>query len=656
MKVLSRILRFLICLFVVTIIAAGFTAWATWNQFHEMYRPALIFYFFIGESVFLLAVFVFYPMLKGYLLRDIHLKWIYDFWQPHKAWLWVLIALTILSSGVALAFPLVFRYVIDFLESSLASASPEAAKTVTWKAIWIFVIIGIGRTLTHLYPGFRAMLNAKIGMDVREHYFSLILSKGHRFFQKLRTGDLVTRLTDDIDSFPKIAWFSCSGIFRALESSSKFIFCISFMLILNWKLTLLVMSPLPIILTIFYFVRMSITRAAFANQQVISDTNDALESAFSGVRIVKAFRSETNQSNEFRKLLDRRIVTEVRLRKLWFGMMNLYHWVQNVGQVIVLIAGGIMVVNGNLSIGVLYAFYIYLQLLMQPLMDIPQLFVTSRQAFACIDREIEITETPGGTEDRLSGTLAIDDLKLIELKKVDFRFEDDLPLAVDGIDLTIKRGEKAAVVGSVGSGKSTLIRIAAGLIQPSSGEVLINQRPISEYEINGLRKKFGYIPQESTLFSESVADNVRFGREIHEKEVREALDMAQVLKEMEELPNGIDEVLGQKGLTVSGGQKQRLAIARALAGKPDLLLMDDCTSALDAENEKRFWQMFAEKSPDAACFIITHRLATARRADVIYVLDQGKIVGKGTHGELLRDCEEYRNFLTREELQAALAG
>ncbi|MCK4719616.1 ABC transporter ATP-binding protein [bacterium] len=615
-----------------------------------------MYYSVIIQAVLLLLVFIVFPGLKKLLLRDPHLKWIYNFWQPHKAWLWVLIALTFLSSGVALAFPLVFRYVIDFLEGSLSDATPEVMNAVVWKAIWIFVAIGLGRTLTHLYPGFRAMLNAKIGMDVRKYYFSLILTKGQKFFQKFRTGDLVTRLTDDIEAFPKIAWFCCSGIFRALESSSKFVFCISFMLFLNWKLALLSISPIPVILTVFYFVRLAITKAALANQKIISETNDSLESAFSGVRIVKAFRAEENQTVEFRKLLDRRIETEVRLRKLWMAMMNLYQWVQNIGQVIVMIAGGYMIVNGTLSIGVLYAFYIYLQLLMQPLMDIPHLFVTSRQAFACIDREIEIEETPGGIEDQAHGTLQAPSVNSVSVKHVDFRFDDDLPLSLEGVSIDLKRGQKAAVIGSVGSGKSTLIKIVAGLIQPSSGEVELNNRPLSDYEISNLREKVGYIPQESTLFSESVADNVKFGRDISDDEVRDSLDMAQVLDEMEALENGLDEVLGQKGLTVSGGQKQRLAIARALAGKPDLLLMDDCTSALDAENERRFWNMFAEKSPDAACLIVTHRLATARQADVIYVIHEGKIVGKGTHEELLRDCEDYRNFLTREELQAALAG
>ncbi len=581
-------------------------------------------------------------------------QWLWRFWQPHLGWLWMLAFLTLLSSGVTLVFPMVFRYVIDFLESSLAEAAPEAANSVTWKAIWIFAAIGFARSLAHFYPSFRAMINAKLGMDVREHYFSRILEKGHAFFQKFRTGDLVTRLTDDIEGFPKIAWFSCSGVFRALESLSKFLFCMGFMLYMNWKLSLLSLIPLPIMFTLFYFIRTAISKASLELQQMISKTNDSLEAAFSGVRIVKAFRAETNQATEFRRILDDRIVTELRLMRLWFGLMNVFQWMQLLGQVIVMIAGGMMVIKGTLTIGELYAFYIYLSLLLGPLMNIPQLFVASRQAFACIDREVEIENTPGGTEGIYTGKQPVQALDLVELADVDFRYEKELPLALDGIDLRLKRGEKAAVVGSVGSGKSTLIKIVAGLMPPVDGKARVNGQDLKLCDINDYRARIGYIPQESTLFSESVADNVAFGRSIDRDRVIESLDMAQVKEEMEALPNGIEEVLGQKGLTVSGGQKQRLAIARALAGNPDLLLMDDCTSALDAENERRFWEMFSDRFPDTACLIVTHRLATARKADMIYVLHEGKIVGRGTHEKLLETCEEYRNFLTREELQAAL--
>jgi ATP-binding cassette subfamily B protein len=602
-----------------------------------------------------LAFFI-YPALTFAVNRDIHLRWIREFWQPHLNWLWVLVALTLLSSGVALAFPLLYKYVIDIIVAAVASDDQSVAEDLKWKAIWLFVILGVGRSLTHLYPGFRAMINLKIGMDVREHYFSIILEKGHRFFNKFRTGDLVTRLTDDVEAFPKIAWFACSGYFRALESASKFLFCIGFMLYLNWKITLLSMIPVPIMLTVFYFVRMALTKASFEVQESISSTNERLEAAFSGVRIIKAFRAESNLAQSFKNILDDRIIKELRLMKLRFGLHQLYQWAQFMGQVIVMIAGGKMVIAGTMSIGTLYAFYVYLDQLMAPLMDIPHLFVSSRTAFACIDREIEMENTPGGTEGYYTGTNKFHGIDSIELRNTDFTFDGATAPALKNINLSLKRGEKAAVVGSVGSGKSTLIKVVAGLIPPSGGEVLINGKPVNYYDIRQVRSRFGYIPQESTLFSESVADNVKFGRDISDDKVRDSLDMAQVLDEMEALENGLDEVLGQKGLTVSGGQKQRLAIARALAGKPDLLLMDDCTSALDAENERRFWNMFAEKSPDAACLIVTHRLATARQADVIYVIHEGKIVGKGTHEELLRDCEDYRNFLTREELQAALAG
>jgi ATP-binding cassette subfamily B protein len=238
---------------------------------------------------------------------------------------------------------------------------------------------------------------------------------------------------------------------------------------------------------------------------------------------------------------------------------------------------------------------------------------------------------------------------------VSFRYDKALPASLEEISLTLRKGERAAVVGAVGSGKSTLVKLVAGQLPPSRGRITINGNTLQSFDIEDYRKRVGYIPQEATLFSESVKENVRFGRDVPDEAVEESLEFAQVRGEMEALPDGLNQVLGQKGLTVSGGQKQRLAIARALAGQPDLLLMDDCTASLDAENERAFWAMFAERFPNAACLIVSHRLATARQADTVYVLAEGRIVGKGTHAELLASCEEYRSFLTREELKAALA-
>ncbi len=583
-----------------------------------------------------------------------HVRWIWNFWQPHRPWLWVLAILTLLSSAVTLAFPKVLGYVIDNIKQLADASNAQLASQHIWTLTGILVAIGIARSLSNLYPGTRALVNARIEMDVRQYYFSRILEKGYRFFSKFRTGDLVTRLTDDISNFPKIAWFACSGIFRAVESGSKFLFCLIFMLIINWQLTLLTLLPLPIMFILFYRVRMAMTQRALERQAITSRTSDALEAAFSGIRILKAFTAERQTAERFYGVLTDRIDIEMRLMKLWMGMHNIYMGIMLAGQLIVVLAGGLMVVYEKLSVGDFFAFYLYVTLLLPPLMDIPNLFVTSRQAFACIDREIEIEETSGGTENIYIGTAALPQLESIELTGASFTYDGkELPALAD-VDLKLKAGQRVAIVGAVGSGKSTLLKMAAGLLPPTAGDLLINGRSLREFNLAQYRKQVGYVPQEATLFSESVNENVSFGRGLTSDKTQAALQMAQVLNELQALPKGLDQVLGQRGLTISGGQKQRLAIARALAGNPRLLLMDDCTSALDAENERAFWDSFQAANPDAACLIVTHRLATARQADTILVLEYGRVAGHGTHDELLESCEAYRNFLSREELKAAL--
>lgn len=562
--------------------------------------------------------------------------------------------LTLLSSAATIGFPLVLKFVIDNLDENLKDNPSLDATELTYKLVMMIVIVGLVRSASWIYPGVRAQVNNLLEKDVREYYFGQIVQKGYRFFQKFRTGDLVTRLSDDIFGFPKIAWFCCSGIFRAVESSSKFVFCMAFMFYMNWQLALLAIIPLPVMLMIFYRIRMALTKASADRQQIFSRTNDELEASFSGIRILKAFCGEMHQVRNLRGILDERIAVELRLQRLWMGVRMLYQGVQFTGQIIVIVAGGYMVLNDQLKIGEFYAFYVYLSILLAPLMDIPNLFVTSRQAFACIDREIEIEETRGGTEDIYTGRDTVGRIERLALERASFCFDPGLPNAVDNVDLELGSGRKIAIVGRVGSGKSTLLKVVAGLLPPQEGALLVNGRPLTEYALDDYRRHVGYIPQEATLFSESVSDNVSFGRETDAEIVIRSLEMARVRTELEALPKGLETVLGQKGLTISGGQKQRLAIARALAGQPDVLLMDDCTASLDAENEKAFWELLREHYPQTACLIVTHRLATAQVADLIHVMEDGRIVGSGSHMQLLAECEAYRNFLSREEMKADL--
>jgi len=553
-------------------------------------------------------------------------------------------------------YPDYVREIINNIVSWIGASETAELADVTKKVVILILIIGLLRSISSVYPRIRMLINYRLGMDIRKNYFSKIIEKGYKFFNRFRTGDLVTRLTDDIDGSPKIAWFACSGIFRAAESSSKFIFCIVFMLFMNWKLTLLSIAPFPVMLFIFYRLKSRLTEISLMRQQRISATNDALEAGYSGIRILKAFNAQDGQSESFRNILSSRVDVELKFQRLTYLINFAYQAINSSGQLIVIVVGGWMVINDLLSFGEFYAFYVYLSLLLDPLIDIPNLFVSSRTAFACIDRLNEIETTSGGTEGYHDGSTALPELTGVKIEGASFSYLGSNHTALDGINLSIKRGQKVAVVGAVGSGKSTLIKLAAGLYPPAEGQVSFNDIPVTEIEVVKLRESIGYIPQESTLFSESISDNVTFGRDISEEMVTGSLELAQIRSEVEAFPDRYDTVLGQKGLTVSGGQKQRMAIARAIAGSPDILLMDDCTASLDAENEQKFWENFDSRYPDTACLIVTHRLATARRADIVYVLDHGRIAGMGSHSELVDSCEPYRNFLTRDELRAALSG
>ncbi len=575
---------------------------------------------------------------KGIRKWSKYLKWIFNYWKPVRKYMVFLVLFTLLSSVVALGFPLVFRYLLDHVHTILGT--PDSAGFN--KIIWVLAGLAIARFVAGLYPGARAIINSTIGILVRDDVFGAIMRKDWRFFNKFRPGDLTTRLTDDITDYPRIAWFSCSAFFRALESTSRLVFCMAVMFFMSWKLTLIAMAPLPVMLFIFYTVEHRLGKKVTASRKATSHTNDLLDSTFDGVAIVKAYRAEKPLAARLHRLLDERFDIDFSLMKLEMIIHGLYSIIGQVGKVTVMLVGGLMVIDDKIGIGDFYAFYVYLDMLLAPMMDIPNLFVASRQTFVSIDREMEVMDFPE-TEKRNTNSEPLE--RVNEIQAVNASFSYDGRGGLKDLNFHFKAPSVVAVVGEVGSGKTTLLKMLAGLLPADNGRITVNGK---ELESVNLSSVMGYVPQDSVLLGESVEENVRFGRDfVSDADIENALKVAGIGED--EL--GENKILGQRGVGASGGQRQRIAIARALAGNPSLLLLDDCTAALDAQKEDAFWENLRSGDMLPLTLVVTHREATVRQSEKVLFISNGKLSDTGIHSELLENNPEYARVIRGMELE-----
>ncbi|MEW6709223.1 MAG: ABC transporter ATP-binding protein [Candidatus Riflebacteria bacterium] len=590
--------------------------------------------------------------------RIYYLKWIWNEYRNHKTMILFLLALTVLSTVTAVLFPMVFKYIIDNLVEGLkqfqaGQITIDAAKSERNKMLLMLLAMGLGPIFGGLYPFFRAKMNIFFEMYFREKFFAEILAKGHKFFLKFRTGDLVTRLTEDIRTWPPgLSWLCCSGIFRAVNSASIIFFCLGTMMYLNWKLALLACIPMPIMLYIFIRLETQFGQTFKELQTGMSDGNDFLEAAYSGIKIITSFNAQQPQKRLFAELMKKRIDQEVSVDSLWGMFMVFFEFLNYAGEVLVLIFGGIMVIRGELSLGAYYAFFSYLGMIIYPLMDIPMMLVTLTQACVAIDRLEDLENAERGWQEHdVNGRLPVNEIASIEL--VDLSFKHSLvdesssnkePFSFKDLRFKLRKGEKIAVIGKIGSGKTTLLNLISGMLKADSGKILINDVNLDEIDKQSFREKIGYIQQEPVIFSDTIHTNIDFWRGNAEALVQSCARLAQFEGEVLAFPNGYSEPVGQRGVTLSGGQRQRLSIARALVGQPELLLMDDITASLDAANEKRLWADLEKEYGNITCLIVTHRMATAMMADRIIVLDNGQIAAIGTHEELMQTSEKYREL------------
>ncbi len=489
-----------------------------------------------------------------------------------------------------------------------------------------------------------------IEYDLRSDFLYAVQSRPMNFFHENPTGTLMAYATNDITAARD---FLGPAIMYTANSVTTFIFALFFMLDINPFLTLLALSPLPVITFLVYKLGKEIHKSFKAVQEQFAEISARSQESFSGVRVVRAYIRENYENSIFKDLSKDYYRKNLRLAKVQASMMPALMVLVGAAQMIVLGYGGWQVMQGTATLGELTQFFIYINLLIWPVAAIGWITNVIQRASASMARLGKIFDemniSPGETDE------GMEDIEIkgnVKYENVSLSYGEESKPVLKNIDFSLKAGESAGFVGAVGSGKSSIVNLLPRLFDPAQGRILIDGRDINDIPGRDLRRKIAVVPQDQFLFSTTIKENIAFGKaDADLDEIRKAAETACLDEEIEKFPDGYETVLGERGISLSGGQKQRLALARAVAKEPAILILDDALSAVDAQTEEKILANLSEFMKNRTTIIISHRINTVQNCDKIYVLDKGRIAERGTHEELILKEGLYYEMYARQKLE-----
>ncbi|MCY3964843.1 MAG: ABC transporter ATP-binding protein [Acidobacteria bacterium] len=552
--------------------------------------------------------------------------------------------LLLAGTGVFLVVPMRAG---QFVDTALESGSEQSLSELVGLLIGLFAVLGV---LGYFQAWLLGAAGARLLRDLRRRLFGHLVGLSIDFFDRRRVGELLSRMNSDLTV---VQTALTEQIPSGLQAVARFVGVLAILLVLHTRLTAVALLVVPPVVVFAMVIGRRLERVAVEERDAVAETSAWAEEALAGVRTLQAFSAEDQARGRYRERLVDLLAVQLRNVRLYGAFSGLMTFLGFSAFALVLGYGGNLMLGGALTPGQLTSFLLYTFAIATSVGQLGSLYAgyrrlrgSSERVFQLLDEGSAIVESPSPVRLR-------EDASALSVRSVAFRYEGSEQHAIADVSMDIAPGELAALVGPSGSGKSTLFALLLRFYEPQQGELLLDGRPLADLALSDLRRRIALVPQDIFLFSGSVADNIRLARPgADDADVRAAAQAAGAVSFIERLDEGFATGVGERGVRLSAGQRQRIAIARAFLRDPQILLLDEATSALDPDSEATVQRAIEQLLEGRTTIVIAHRLATARRARRIHVLDQGRLVAGGSHEELYETNELYRRYWLLQSLES----